>query len=78
MCGHIFSVGKHLAEHCRNEYEKVPNFILWILAEISIVACDIPEGTDILLIFFYKLRSSLSGGHIYKHALIMHEKLFFM
>ncbi|XP_074325080.1 metal transporter Nramp1-like [Apium graveolens] len=35
--------GKHLAEHCRTEYEKVPNFILWILAEISIVACDIPE-----------------------------------
>ncbi|XP_063937075.1 metal transporter Nramp1 isoform X2 [Daucus carota subsp. sativus] len=35
--------GKHLAEHCRTEYEKVPNFILWILAEIAIVACDIPE-----------------------------------
>ncbi|KAM7480275.1 hypothetical protein LguiA_028488 [Lonicera macranthoides] len=35
--------GKHLAEHCRTEYEKVPNFILWVLAEISIVACDIPE-----------------------------------
>lgn len=35
--------GKHLAEHCRTEYEKVPNFILWILAEISIAACDIPE-----------------------------------
>lgn len=36
--------GKHLAEHCRFEYSKVPNFILWILAEIAIVACDIPEG----------------------------------
>ncbi|KAL6570279.1 Metal transporter nramp1 [Orobanche minor] len=35
--------GKHLAEHCRLEYPKVPNFILWILAEIAIVACDIPE-----------------------------------
>ncbi|KAL8230423.1 hypothetical protein R6Q57_000201 [Mikania cordata] len=35
--------GKHLAEHCKNEYEKLTNFILWILAEISIVACDIPE-----------------------------------
>lgn len=37
-------VGKHLAEHCRIEYPRVTNFILWLLAEISIVACDIPEG----------------------------------
>ncbi|RDX74250.1 Metal transporter Nramp6, partial [Mucuna pruriens] len=35
--------GKHLAEHCRTEYPRVPNFILWIIAEIAIVACDIPE-----------------------------------
>ena len=37
-------LGKHLAEHCRAEYARVPNFILWVLAEIAIVACDIPEG----------------------------------
>ncbi|KAK1561069.1 hypothetical protein Q3G72_034059 [Acer saccharum] len=37
--------GKHLAEHYRNvTYPKVPNFVLWVLAEISIVACGIPEG----------------------------------
>ncbi|CAL0332337.1 unnamed protein product [Lupinus luteus] len=35
--------GKHLAEHCRDEYPKVANIILWIIAEIAIVACDIPE-----------------------------------
>ncbi|KAG6669586.1 metal transporter Nramp6 isoform X1 [Carya illinoinensis] len=35
--------GKHLSEHCRAEYPRVPNFILWVLAEIAIVACDIPE-----------------------------------
>lgn len=40
-------VGKHLAEHCRNEYPRVPNFILWVLAEIAIVACDIPEGKHV-------------------------------
>ncbi|XP_031381798.1 metal transporter Nramp6-like isoform X1 [Punica granatum] len=34
---------KHLAEHCKIEYPKVPNFILWVLAEIAVVACDIPE-----------------------------------
>ncbi|GAB2228235.1 hypothetical protein Droror1_Dr00010065 [Drosera rotundifolia] len=38
--------GRHLAEHCREEYPKVPNFLLWILAEISIIACDIPEGRN--------------------------------
>lgn len=36
--------GKHLAEHCRTEYSRGPNFVLWVLAEIAIVACDIPEG----------------------------------
>uniref|UniRef100_A0A9I9E0F6 Metal transporter Nramp6-like n=1 Tax=Cucumis melo TaxID=3656 RepID=A0A9I9E0F6_CUCME len=36
-------VGKHLAEHCKAEYPKAQNFILWVLAEIAIVACDIPE-----------------------------------
>ncbi|KEH39635.1 NRAMP metal ion transporter 6 [Medicago truncatula] len=35
--------GKHLAEHCRAEYSRVSNFILWVIAEIAIVACDIPE-----------------------------------
>ncbi|KAL2332517.1 hypothetical protein Fmac_020098 [Flemingia macrophylla] len=37
--------GKHLAEHCRTEYPGVSNFILWIIAEIAIVACDIPEDS---------------------------------
>jgi Mn2+/Fe2+ NRAMP family transporter len=39
-----YIIGKHLAEHCRAEYPKVTNFILWILAELAVVACDIPEG----------------------------------
>ncbi|XP_075666976.1 metal transporter Nramp1-like isoform X2 [Castanea sativa] len=42
--------GKHLAEHCRNEYNKVPNFILWVLAEVAVVACDIPEGLSTLVL----------------------------
>lgn len=40
--------GKHLAEHCRAEYSKVPNFLLWVVAEIAVAACDIPEGTNFL------------------------------
>uniref|UniRef100_A0A5B7AZX1 Putative metal transporter Nramp6-like n=2 Tax=Davidia involucrata TaxID=16924 RepID=A0A5B7AZX1_DAVIN len=49
--------GKHLAEHCRTEYSKVPNFILWVLAEISIVACDIPEviGTAFALNMLFSI-----------------------
>ncbi|CAO2815890.1 unnamed protein product [Amaranthus hypochondriacus] len=49
--------GKHLAEHCKFEYSKVPNFILWILAEIAIVACDIPEviGTAFALNMLFKI-----------------------
>ncbi|KMZ63767.1 Manganese transport protein mntH [Zostera marina] len=35
--------GKHLAEHCRAEYPTITNLILWFLAEIAVVACDIPE-----------------------------------
>jgi manganese transport protein len=49
--------GKHLAEHCRAEYPKVTNFVLWILAELAVVACDIPEGIkntfQLLWRFFY-------------------------
>ncbi|KAG8643782.1 hypothetical protein MANES_11G066100v8 [Manihot esculenta] len=49
--------GKHLAEHCKAEYPRVPNFILWILAEIAIVACDIPEviGTAFALNMLFKI-----------------------
>ncbi|KAI5660408.1 hypothetical protein M9H77_29201 [Catharanthus roseus] len=49
--------GKHLAEHCRKEYPKVPNFLLWILAEVAIVACDIPEviGTAFALNMLFNI-----------------------
>ncbi|XP_023528489.1 metal transporter Nramp6-like [Cucurbita pepo subsp. pepo] len=49
--------GKHLAEHCKAEYPKVQNFILWVLAEIAIVACDIPEviGTAFALNMLFSI-----------------------
>ncbi|KAG1331849.1 Metal transporter Nramp3 [Cocos nucifera] len=49
--------GKHLAEHCRAEYPKVPNLILWILAELAVVACDIPEviGTAFALNMLFRI-----------------------
>lgn len=49
--------GKHLAEHCRNEYPRKTNIVLWIIAEISIVACDIPEviGTAFALNMLFSI-----------------------
>ncbi|KAJ3679350.1 hypothetical protein LUZ60_017361 [Juncus effusus] len=49
--------GKHLAEHCREEYHKVTNFILWMLAELAVIACDIPEviGTAFALNMLFKI-----------------------
>ena len=37
--------GKHLAEHCRSEYPRPVTLLLWVVAELAIVASDIPEGT---------------------------------
>ncbi|KHN04176.1 Metal transporter Nramp1 [Glycine soja] len=49
--------GMHLAEHCKAEYSRVPNFILWVIAEIAIVACDIPEviGTAFALNMLFNI-----------------------
>ncbi|KAI9084509.1 hypothetical protein K1719_033497 [Acacia pycnantha] len=49
--------GKHLAEHCRTEYPRSTNFILWVIAEIAIVACDIPEviGTAFALNMLFRI-----------------------
>lgn len=50
--------GRHLAEHCRAEYPAKANFILWILAELAIVASDIPEviGTAYALNMLFHLK----------------------
>lgn len=49
--------GKHLAEHCRTEYPSKTNIVLWIIAEVSIVACDIPEviGTAFALNMLFSI-----------------------
>ncbi|GKB55657.1 putative ABC transporter C family member 15, partial [Tanacetum coccineum] len=50
-------LNEHLDEHCKNEYEKVTNLIPWIHAEISIVACDIPED----LITYHDAKQSIEA-----------------
>lgn len=43
--------GRDLAQACRAEYSRPINFVLWILAEVAIAACDLAEvvGTVIAL-----------------------------
>ncbi|PPD69932.1 hypothetical protein GOBAR_DD33190 [Gossypium barbadense] len=35
--------GKHLSEKCKAEYPRMVKYCLWILAEIAVIAADIPE-----------------------------------
>ncbi|KAK1322789.1 Metal transporter Nramp5 [Acorus calamus] len=37
------TTGKHLAEHCKAEYPKFVKYCLWLLAEVAVIAADIPE-----------------------------------
>ncbi|CAI5527897.1 unnamed protein product [Closterium sp. Naga37s-1] len=36
--------GKHLAQHCRLEYPSGLNVVLWVIAEINVIASDIPQA----------------------------------
>ncbi|RWR92348.1 metal transporter Nramp5-like protein [Cinnamomum micranthum f. kanehirae] len=51
------ATGKHLSEHCKAEYPKLVNYCLWILAEVSVIAADIPEviGTAFALNILFGL-----------------------
>ncbi|KAE8100691.1 hypothetical protein FH972_018562 [Carpinus fangiana] len=37
------TTGKHLSELCKAEYPKYVKYSLWLLAEIAVIAADIPE-----------------------------------
>ncbi|XP_058097453.1 metal transporter Nramp6.2-like [Magnolia sinica] len=37
------STGNHLAELCKAEYPKYVKYCLWLLAEVAVIAADIPE-----------------------------------
>ncbi|KAK2966447.1 hypothetical protein RJ640_005426 [Escallonia rubra] len=46
------STGKHLSELCRAEYPRYVKHCLWLLAEIAVIAADIPEGMNLYPFFF--------------------------
>ncbi|KAM4072583.1 hypothetical protein ACB094_11G148800 [Castanea mollissima] len=37
------STGKHLSELCKAEYPKYLKYCLWLIAEVAVIAADIPE-----------------------------------
>nr|A0A2K2AIF4.1 RecName: Full=Metal transporter Nramp7.1; Short=PotriNRAMP7.1; Short=PtNRAMP7.1; AltName: Full=Natural resistance-associated macrophage protein 7.1 [Populus trichocarpa] len=48
-------LGKHLSELCKAEYPKYVKYCLWLLAEIAVIAADIPEGIISSLLYYFKL-----------------------
>ncbi|XP_024976717.1 metal transporter Nramp5-like [Cynara cardunculus var. scolymus] len=51
------STGKHLSELCKAEYPILVKYCLWLLAEIAVIAADIPEviGTAFALNILFKI-----------------------
>ncbi|KAL6525054.1 hypothetical protein OROMI_030647 [Orobanche minor] len=51
------STGKHLSEICRAEYPMMVRYCLWVLAEIAVIAADIPEviGTAFALNILFNI-----------------------
>src|SRR3954451_9219027 len=49
--------GRDLAQACRDHYSPATNFLLWLLCEIAIAACDLAEviGTAIALNLLFNI-----------------------
>ncbi|MGI4850115.1 MAG: Nramp family divalent metal transporter [Janthinobacterium lividum] len=54
--------GKDLAVHCREQYSPAAGKVLWLFAEISIIACDLAEVLGCALAFKLLLGVSLPTG----------------
>lgn len=72
--------GKHLAELCKAEYPTFVKYCLWLLAEVSVIAADIPEGMDYINTFTtyaYKIQICLYFMYPPKYtinAILIYEK----
>ncbi|KAI4389193.1 hypothetical protein MLD38_001445 [Melastoma candidum] len=51
------TTGKHLAEVCKAEYPRPIRYCLWLLAEVAVIAADIPEviGTAFALNILFRI-----------------------
>ena len=65
LCARLgVATGKDLAQACRAYYSKPVSFVLWLLAEIAIIACDLAEviGSAIAINLLSGGRISLTAG----------------
>ncbi|XP_019177508.1 PREDICTED: metal transporter Nramp1-like isoform X1 [Ipomoea nil] len=56
------ATGRHLSEHCKDEYPKPVTYCLWILAEVSVIAADIPQVIGIAFALKLLLNIPLWSG----------------
>nr|GEX72020.1 metal transporter Nramp5-like [Tanacetum cinerariifolium] len=56
------STGKHLSELCKAEYPIFVKYCLWLLAEIAVIAADIPEG----MFFFFLIGTAFALNILFK------------
>lgn len=54
--------GKDLAQSCRDHYPKYMNYILWILCEVAIAACDLAEVIGSAIGFYLLFKIPLLWG----------------
>jgi len=62
IVGVLNFAGKHLSELCKAEYPLLVKYCLWLLAELAVIAADIPEG----FFFFFFFPSSFDPNLIGK------------
>ncbi|KOM41548.1 hypothetical protein LR48_Vigan04g174600 [Vigna angularis] len=43
------TTGKHLSELCKAEYPLLVKYCLWLLAELAVIAADIPEDPNLIM-----------------------------
>ena len=58
LCARLgIATGRDLAQACRDHYSPVTSFVLWVLCELAICACDLAEviGSAIALNLLFKL-----------------------
>ncbi|GJN24944.1 hypothetical protein PR202_gb12723 [Eleusine coracana subsp. coracana] len=55
--------GRHLAELCKSEYPVWVRICLWLMAELAVIAADIPEELLIGTIYSYILPWYFQGTH---------------
>lgn len=70
--------GKHLSELCKAEYPKLVKYCLWLLAELAVIAADIPEGFLLINYFSYQILICSLMQHKKKINKYLHSVCIYM